>query len=482
MRSSYLENDGLGLAQLIARGDAHPREVLDVAIELCEEVNPQLNAVVVPDFERAREQASSMSNRPSGSYGGVPFLLKDLYAGMAGLRLTNGSCLYRDNVPDDDTFLVERYKKAGLVVFGRSASPEFGLTTTTESVLHGKTHNPWHPDRSAGGSSGGAASAVAAGIIPAAHASDGGGSIRIPASCCGLFGLKPTRARVTAGPDRGEGWAGFSTNHVVSRSVRDSAALLDATCAPAPGDPYWAPQPDHPYIEDVKAAGKRLKIALCTETFNGAPTSTECRDAALAAGRLCEQLGHIVEEARPRVDADRLSRNARVVVASNIWLAIRQRSAELGSDEPRQDLVEPLTWAMARSATKLDASDYAEAITNIHAIGREVGRFFETFDVLLTPTMAARPPELGAAALTQTDTDLHLSTLQQMIGYTQLMNVAGNPAMSVPLAWSTDGLPLGIQFAGRFGDEHTLLSLAAELETAQPWAHRRPPIWAGSPT
>ena len=479
MRSIYLENDGLGLAQLMARGDAHPSEVLDAAIELCEELDPELNAVVITDFERAREHAASSSDRPCGTFGGVPFLLKDLYAGMAGLRLTNGSRLYQDNIPDHDTYLVERYKEAGLAIFGRSASPEFGLTTTTESVLHGKTHNPWHPERTAGGSSGGAASAVAAGIVPAAHASDGGGSIRIPASCCGLFGLKPTRARVTAGPDKGEGWAGFSTNHVVSRTVRDSAALLDATCAPAAGDPYWAPQPGHPYLDDVKRPGKRLRIAICTDAFNGAPTSPECRDAALAAGRLCEQLGHRVEEAKPRIDPDVLGRNARVVVAANIWLTIRQRSAELG-DAPREDLVEPLTWATARLATDTNASDYAEAIVNIHAIGREVGRFFENFDVLLSPTMATAPPQLGAVALTQPDNELYLSTLQQMIGYTQLMNVAGNPAMSVPLAWSDEGLPLGVQFAAAFGDEHTLLSLAAELESAQPWTSRRPPIWGGA--
>jgi amidase/6-aminohexanoate-cyclic-dimer hydrolase len=466
----YASHDAIALAERVRKGEVKPRELLELAIGLAER-HASLGAVVIPMFEEARRAVEA--DLPDGPFRGVPFLLKDLHAAFAGVRLTNGSRLFRDCVPDYDSELVARYKRAGLVVFGRSASPEFGITTSTESVLFGQTRNPWNPARSAGGSSGGAAAAVAAGILPAAHASDGGGSIRIPASCCGLFGLKPTRARIPAGPRVGEGWSGMSISHVVSRSVRDSAALLDATHGPDPGAPYWAPPVERPYLEEVDSSPGRLRIALQTVSFNGSDTHADCVAAARDAAGLCAELGHEVEEARLAIDAEAFGRASQVIIAANLRLSLDDRAAELGR-ELREDDVEPATWAMAQLVLQAGATDYARAIRTIHAVGREVARFLEGHDVLLTPTMATPPVELGVLALTNTDVASLLVPLMATVGYTQLFNASGNPAMSVPLHWNAAGLPVGVQFAGRFGDEATLYRLAAQLEAARPWFDRRP--------
>jgi Asp-tRNA(Asn)/Glu-tRNA(Gln) amidotransferase A subunit family amidase len=326
----------------------------------------------------------------------------------------------------------------------------------------------------AGGSSGGAAAAVAAGIVPAAHATDGGGSIRVPASCCGLFGLKPTRARVPAGPDVGEGWSGLSAAHAITRSVRDSAALLDATCGEAIGDPYCAPGRGRPYLDEVGSSPGRLRIAWTTIAFNGADTHTDCIAATLAAVQLCRELGHHVTEARVPIDAAALGAATRLIVGANVQAAIDGRAAELGrAVEPERD-VEPITWATARAAAQQRPADYVRATRVIHATGRAVAAFFESFDVLLSPTMAAPPQPIGALSLRHADSTSYAANLAKTIGFTQLMNVAGNPAMSVPLFWSADGLPIGVQFAGRFGDEATLFRLAGQLEAARPWQQRRP--------
>ncbi len=470
----YETYDGLGLAELVRKGEVSPTELLDAALARVSARNPALNAVNMNWEARARRDVAA--GLPDGAFRGVPFLLKDLHAQVAGERVTYGSRLFKDFVSDADSELVIRYRRAGLVTFGRTASPELGLTATTESVLFGQTRNPWNPARTSGGSSGGASAAVAAGILPVAHASDGGGSIRIPASCTGLFGVKPTRARVPMGPHAGEGWGGMSTAHVVSRSVRDSAALLDATHGPDLGSPYEAPAPERAYLDEVTRSPGRLRIALQVETFNGAPTDPECAAAARAAAKLCESLGHSVEEAKLVVDAAALGRATQVLIGANVTATAEDRAAALGQTLG-PELVEDMTWAMIQNTRGLPAADYARAVKTIHAAGRVVAAFFTRFDVLLTPTMAMQAPKLGEIALSPVTSE-SVQGLQRCTGFTALFNAAGNPAMSVPLGTASDGVPIGVQFAGRFGDEATLFRLAGQLEAAAPWAARRPKVAA----
>ena len=465
--------DGLRLAELVRRRDVSPKELLDAAIARVEARNPALNAVVIRAFEEGRKAIES--GLPDGPFRGVPWLIKDLHAAWAGVRLCNGSRFFADNVSDFDTELVARYKRAGLVLFGRTASPEFGLTATTESTLNGDTHNPWRLAHSAGGSSGGAAAAVAAGIVPAAHATDGGGSIRVPASCCGVFGMKPTRARVPSGPKLGEGWSGMAVQHAVSRSVRDSAALLDVAAGPELGDPYFAPLPERPYLEEVGRDPGRLRIALQTRAFNGAEVDPDCVAAARDAAELCRSLGHEVEEAELSVDRELLAGATGVIISANLRATLLERGEQLGRAYTADDL-EPLTFLMAEGAKSREAADYARAIRAIHAIGRRVSAFLEDFDALLTPTMGTPPLPLGRLALTRSDFAGLLGDLTRTVGFTQLFNASGHPAMSVPLSWNAAGLPIGVQFAGRFGDEATLFRLAAQLESARPWFLRRPAL------
>lgn len=469
----YEDQDALGLADWVRKGEVTPAELLEAAVARVESRDPALNAVVIRAFEEARKAIEA--GLPDGPFRGVPWLLKDLYAAWKGVRLTNGSRFFSDNVPDFEIELVSRYRRAGLVFFGRSASPEFGLTTTTESSLFGQTRNPWKLEHTAGGSSGGAAAAVAAGILPAAHASDGGGSIRVPASCCGLFGMKPTRARVPAGPKVGEGWSGMSTAHAVTRSVRDSAALLDACQGPARGDPYWAPPPARPYLEEVGADPGKLRIALQTRAFNEAEVDAECEKAARDAAALCRSLGHEVEEAELRIDKDAMGRATQVLIASNVHATLQERSEELGR-EWTADEVEPMTHLMMEAVKNVTSTEYARSIRVIHGLSRHVEAFFENYDVLITPTMATPPLPLGRTALSRPDVAGLMSDLGRTVAFTQIFNAAGNPAMSVPLAWSRSGLPLGVQFAGRFGDEATLYRLAGQLEQAQPWFRKRPEL------
>lgn len=473
IHDAYRSTDAIGLAEKLRAGELKPSELLEVAIERAERVNPTINAIVIPMYEEARRAVQA--GLPEGPFSGVPFLLKDLHLLYTGVRTTYGSRLFADNVADHDSELTARYKRAGLVVFGKSASPEYGITTSTESTLFGKTRNPWSLEHTAGGSSGGAAAAVAAGIVPAAHASDGGGSIRIPASCCGLYGLKPTRARIPAGPDVGEGWSGMSANHVVSRSVRDSAALLDATHGPALGDPYFAPPPERPFLEEVGTEPGKLRIALQTQAFNAAVTHPDCVAAAEDAAALCASLGHEVEPATLTVDAEAFGRASQVIIASNLRATVLDRAAALGRDLKEDDL-EPGTRAMVNLAQNAEAAEYARSIRTIHAVGRQVARFLERYDVLLTPTMASPPFVLGRLALTNTDIPSFIESITQTIGFTQLFNASGHPSASVPLSWNAEGLPIGVQITGRFGDEATLLRLSSQLEQARPWFDRQPRV------
>src|SRR5438445_4776210 len=344
-----------------------------------------------------------------------------------------------------------------------------GIAPSTEPRLFGPTRNPWKLTHSAGGSSGGAAAAVASGMLPMAHATDGGGWIAIPASACGLFGLKPTRARNPAGPGAGEGWSGASIGHAVTWSVRDSAALLDATAGPDVGDPYWAPPMARPFLHEVGRDPGRLRIALTVTPWIEGPVDPECAEAARAAARLCASLGHHIEEARPQIDEAAWLQATLTIVTASLTFALETRAAALGR-VLKEDDVERITWQRVQLGRSLSAADYARAIHTVHRTGRVVARFLETYDVLLTPTMAKPPYPLGVLDLSTTDPAAFAAARSASVGFTALFNSSGHPAMSVPLGMSQSGLPLGVQFAARFGDEATLFRLGAQLEAAQPWA------------
>ncbi len=468
----YERYDGLGLADLVKTRAVTAKELLTAAVARIEARNPAVNAVVNRMYDRA--EATIAAGLPAGPFTGVPYLLKDLGVYYTGTVTSSGSAFFRDAIADHDSEIVARLKRAGLVILGKTNTSEFGLSTSVEPKLFGPTRNPWNLEFSAGGSSGGAAAAVASGMLPVAHATDGGGSIRIPASCCGLFGLKPTRARTPLGPDFGEGWSGMGVGHAVTRSVRDSAALLDATAGPDVGDPYWAPPPGGPYLAEVGVDPGRLRIAFTTKAWSGHPVDADCVAAVLASAKLCESLGHSVAEASPFIDEELHNKARRVVIGANTRTTLEARGKALGR-EPRPDDVETFTWAAAESGRELTASDYAGAIRVLHQIGRVVGRFFTRYDVLLTPTMCEPPYKLGVLSMSGNDPQTYLQALLGTIAFTSLFNTAGNPAMSVPLHWSASGLPVGVQFAAPFGDEATLLRLGSQLEAARPWVDRRPP-------
>ena len=464
--------DGLGLAELIRTKEATPEEVLAATLERIDGRNPAINAVVTRMDDHAR--AAIRAGLPDGPFKGVPYLLKDLGALYTGVVTSYGSGLFASNVPDHDSEIVARMKRAGLVIVGKSNTPEMGIAPSTEPRLFGPTRNPWNLGHSAGGSSGGAAAAVAAGMLPMAHATDGGGSIRIPASACGLFGLKPTRARNPMGPDAGEGWSGASIGHAVTWSVRDSAALLDATSGPDIGDPYWAPPPARPFLEEVGRDPGRLRIALTTTPWLAGPVDPECAEAVRGAAKLCASLGHHIEEARPQFDEAAWGQASRTIVVASLTFTLETRAAALGRPLSQDD-VERITWERVQEARAFSAADYARAIHTVHRTGRAVARFLEQYDILLTPTMAKPPHPLGVLSLSNPDSAAFLAARTASVGFTALFNSSGHPAMSVPLAVSKSGLPLGVQFVARFGDEATLFRLASQLEVAQPWKDRRAP-------
>jgi amidase/6-aminohexanoate-cyclic-dimer hydrolase len=468
----YEAHDALALAERVRNGEDTPTSLLDAAIERLEKRNPALNAVVIPMLDHARRAIAA--GLPGGPFAGVPFLLKDLHVLVPGVRTTHGSRLFADFVPEHESEMTARFRRAGLVVFGKTHSPEFGLSTTSESRLFGRTRNPWHPERVAGGSSGGAAAAVAAGLVPAAHATDGGGSIRVPASCCGVFGLKPTRGRTPAGPDAGEGWSGMSAQGVVSRTVRDSAALLDVLAGPDLGAPYAAQPPARPFLAETATPPGRLRIALQTKTWNGAATHPTCVAAAEDAAKLCASLGHVVEEATFALDVEPYREATGTIIGASTRATMEDRARALGRPLVPED-VEPGTWLVASIGASRDAVAYVRALRTLHRVGRELARFLERYDVILTPTLAVPPPPLGVLSLSNPNPGESVATLFQTVGFTQLANAAGNPAMSVPLTWDADGLPIGAQFMGRMDDEATLFRLAAQLEQARPWFERRPP-------
>lgn len=468
----YESLDAVALAEHVAQGDTSPSELLEAAIQRMEKRDPALGSIAIPMLDEARDAIAA--GLPEGRFRGVPFLLKDLHLNVPGVRTTNGCAMFADFVARTESTLSRRYREAGLVTFGRSASPEFGLTTATESRLFGVTRNPWNREHTSGGSSGGASAAVAAGIVPCANASDGGGSIRVPAACCGLFGMKPTRGRTPMGPDKGEGWAGMSAVHVVSRSVRDSAAMLDATAGPEAGAPYQAPLPARPWQDEASRDPGSLRIAVQREPWNGSPVDADCVTALDDAIALCESLGHHVEEAPLVVDPESLGQATTTIIGTSLRATLEARARELGR-ALREDDVEPGSWMMSEIGRARSAVDYVNAVQTVHAAGLAAGGHLARFDLILSPTMASPPSRVGVLSLSNPDPGARLVPLLQSIGFTQLFNATGQPAMSVPLHWNEAGLPIGIQFAGRFGDEATLFRLAGQLEAARPWFERRPP-------
>jgi amidase len=473
LEAEYDQYDGLGLAALVAKRQVTPLELLNAVRRRLEAVNPKINAVAHIFFDKAETQIKE--GLPNGPFKGVPFVLKDLGQQLAGTITSYGSRVFKDNTPDFDSTLVSRYKQAGLVIFAKTTSPEFGLTTTTESVLFGKTRNPWNLDRTSGGSSGGSSALVGSRVVPMAHGSDGGGSIRIPASCCGLFGLKPTRGRVPMGPAQFEGWNGCSHHHALTISVRDSAALLDVSAGIELGSPYFSPPPARPFLKEIGADPGKLRIALAVDTPGGTPLDPECKKAALEAAKLCESLGHRVEEAQTPIE-DAWMRNAFLAVLRvSIARTLDDAQKALGRPVTEKD-VEPVTWVLARAGREITSIAYSRAIATMHQVGLAMAKFQEKYDAILSPTLAKPPVPLGVLSLSPASIAAYGKDVTEFGPYTALYNVTGQPSMSVPLHWSAEGLPIGVMFSGRFGDDATLLRLASQLEKAKPWATLRPKI------
>jgi len=466
----YLAHDAIGLAGLIRRREVSAVEVLDAALARTAQTNPRVNAVIRLLEDEAR--AAAAGPLPEGPLAGAPYLIKDLGAQMKGVPTTIGSRLFKDAVAPADSAVVAGYRRAGLVLYGKTNTPEFGLEPVTEPELFGPSRNPWDLERTPGGSSGGASAAVAAGMVPAAHASDGGGSIRTPASCCGLFGLKPGKGRVSFAPSN-EGWGGFSIQHAVTRSVRDSAALLDAICQPQPGDPYWLEPPAASFLGEVGRDPGRLRIAMFTGAINtGAAIDPECAAAVEDAARLCESLGHSVEEARlPDISA--AAGAAGQIIGASVAATIAAEEDRRGRPvEPGE--IDLVTQAMVARGKAVSGPDFVRALQAAHSYGRQVAALFQRFDIFLCSTLGSPAIRVGELRGQPLDLAGYAPRLFAFMPNTQAFNITGQPAMTVPLAWSKAGLPIGVQFAAGAAQEGLLFRLAAQLEQARPWAHRRP--------
>jgi amidase len=467
--------DAVAQAELVRRGEVEPLELVEAAAARIERLNPLLNAVVLPMFDEARRAASGPL--PDGPFAGVPFLLKDLLAAYAGVPMTSGSAFLRDFVPRHDSPLVARLKRAGLLIIGKTNTPEYGILPTAEPQLFGPSRNPWNTGRTTGGSSGGSAAAVASGMVPMAHANDGGGSIRIPASCCGLFGLKPTRARNPLGPDFGDIFGGLVAEHAVTRSVRDSAALLDATSGPDVGDPYCAPPPARPFSREVGVPPGRLRIAFTATAPTGVAVHPDCVSAVKDAAALCADPGHEVVEAAPAINGELYLQSFMALWSAGCAWTIDGFARAVGR-EPAAEQLEPGTRALYEMGRKVTGSSYLLALQWLQVMSRDVARFFRDYDVWLTPTLGEPPVPIGEFASPPENPLAGMRRAATFVPFTPICNATGQPAMSLPLYWNAEGLPVGTHFAGRFGDEATLFRLASQLEVARPWADRRPPVSA----
>ena len=475
--------DATAQAELVRTGEASPAELVDAAIARIEALDPQLNAVITPLFEKAREAAAG--ELPDGPFRGVPMLLKDLLCHSAGDPMYEGMAFLRDAgwLEHEDTVLARRFRQAGFVFCGKTNTPELGILPTTEPAAFGPSRNPWNVDHSTGGSSGGSAAAVASGMVPLAHANDGGGSIRIPASACGLVGLKPSRGRTPQGDDFGDVMTGLVNEHVLTRSVRDTAAVLDAVAGLAPGDPYTAPAPLRPYADEVGVMGSRpptLRIGIRTAPpGRQVPLDPACAEAAEATGLLLEELGHTVEPVElPFFDVDDLVQHFLVRWSGGVAWNIAYWERKTGRTCREED-VEPCTWALAEMGRGHSAADYLSAVERHQVLGIQIAQWYASgFDLLLTPTMAVPPPPLGSFEHPPDQPLLPVAVATPMAIFTSGLNMTGLPAISLPLHWSDDGLPIGSQLVAPYGREDVLIRVAAQLEQARPWADRRPPVFA----
>lgn len=491
LRDVYAKTDALGLAALVQAGEIQPSELVEEAIRRIEALNPQLNAVVHTMYEEAMAAAAA---GPTGPFAGVPFLVKELLAEVKGTPLRNGSRFHATNLSRQDSEIVRRYRRSGLVLLGRTNTPEYGITPYTESVLYGPARNPWDLSRTPGGSSGGAGAAVAARLVPAAHGGDGGGSIRIPAACCGVFGLKPSRNRIPASTDH-LAWQGWVNEHALTRSVRDSAALLDATAGPVRCDVDYPPPPAGSFLDAASHNPGTLRIAFTPDSILGKKISATSLAGLEDTVELLQSLGHELVEAKPDIDGDRFSQAFLTMLCAEVEADIVEAEAQFGR-KASIDGFEPATWALGLLGRKISAGVLNRAIRDLQRIGREMRQFVADYDLFLSPTLAEPAVKLGALQPTGSDAtamsvlgrlnaggllyrvgalDAAAENVFEFMPVTPLFNVSGQPAMSVPLYWSAEGLPVGMHFAGQYGGEETLFSLAGQLERAQPWATRLPP-------
>lgn len=476
--AEYGRYDGIGLGELVRSGQVSPLELVEAALDAVDALNPALNAICHLYADEAREIATG--SLPDGPFRGVPFLIKDIGAQMAGKRCDFGSRLFAGAVASQDSELTRRFRDAGVVIIGKTTTPELGAHVTTEPVLTGPTRNPWSLDHSSGGSSGGSSSACAAGIVPIAHANDGLGSIRIPASKCHLFGLKPTRQRVPTGPDQGETGNGRHCEFIVSRSVRDSAVMLDMVSGADVGAPYWAPPPARPYRSEIVPPFRTLRIAVMDHTFTGAPVHADCAEAVLRMARLCETLGHEVEAARPDFSWDEYMHALRVSGVTSLNAAALAAEQSTGR-KVGPDTLEPFTMGYFEEGARYSAADLHVALQGFGRVQRAVAPFFERYDVLLTPILSTPPARIGELMAPADDFELYWSRFagDAYSPFCGPFNVTGQPAASIPALINREGLPIGNQLVAPFGREDIILALAAQLEQAAPWADNHPPhgIW-----
>ncbi len=473
--AEYEQYDALGLADLVRLGKITADELLDAAIERVEARNPAINAVTMKLYDHGRKAIAD--GLPDGPFRGVPFLMKDLTSPVAGVRMTRGSRFFADTPPSpDDSEHVKRLKRAGLVIFGRTNTCELGLSLTCEPQLHGPTRNPWNVAHISGGSSGGAAAAVGARMLPMAHASDGFGSIRAPAACCGVVGLKPTRSRNTFAPFSGEGLGGVSTEHAVTLSIRDSAALLDATHGAGPGDPYVAPPPAGPYLKEAGANPGKLKVAWTAAAPNGAKIDPECLRVLAETVKLCADLGHHVEERDPEIDRAAVVPTFLTLASANT--VVNLAGHPTAGRPAREGEVERITWLTAKMGENISAPDYVRATQTAHRLGRQMAAFHAQWDVLLTPGLSSPAVKLGWLDMMMDDVNEYWRRVFTFSPFTVWFNLTGQPGLMLPLDQSSGGLPLAVQLVGRFGDEATLIRLGAQLEAARPWFGRKPALAA----
>jgi len=496
----YYQYDGVGLAELVSTKQISPAELVEEAIRRIETYNPKLNAVIYKMYDQAHSAA--IGNLPDGPFRGVPFLLKDFFSTCAGVPTSDGNRLLQHIPALQDSEIIRRFKAAGVIILGKTNTAEFGLTPYVETKALGVGRNPWNLNCTPGGSSGGSAAAVAAGMVPLASGTDGAGSIRMPASCCGVFGLKPTRGRTPTGPEQGEIWHGLGVEHVITRSVRDSAVMLDAIAGAEVGAPYPTPAPVRPFSQEVVTQPGRLRIAFTSHPFWGHAVHADCVTGLHTTAGLLQELGHELVEDAPQINREAFIAAFMTMVVAEARADI-ERAAARAKRKPAFKDFDDTTYVFGLMGQALSASDYANAARFLQTVARDVGKFFEQYDVLLTPTLAMPPARIGelqpsgvTLVVSRLLNGLEAGWLLKLINakslmvqmiekarafdfmpYTALSNVTGQPAMSVPLYWNAAGLPVGMQFVGRFGDEAKLFRLAGQLEQSQPWFNRVPPTF-----